>query len=63
MMTAKEVAKKFSVSKATIYRKTQNGEIPCYRIGKAIRFKCEEVEEALKDDRKARTQSRSTCAF
>ena len=52
MMRASEVASRLDVSKATIYRKAQSGEIPCYRIGKAVRFKIEEVEEAIKNAKK-----------
>lgn len=63
MMKASEVASRLDVSKATIYRKAQSGEIPCYRIGNAIRFKIEEVEEAIKDAKKDRTESRSYSAL
>ena len=63
MMKAREVASRLGVSKATVYRKAQSGEIPCYRIGNAIRFKIEEVEEATRYAKKDGTESRSYSAF
>lgn len=48
MMTAAEVAAYVQCNVRTIYRQVQNGALPCYRIGTAIRFKRDEVEQALK---------------
>ncbi len=63
MMKASEVAVYTQLSKATIYRKAQSGEIPCYRLGKSIRFKLEEVEEAMKNAKNDGTESRSYSAL
>lgn len=65
MMLAREVAEYTRVDVQTIYRKVKSGEIPCYRIGNAIRFKLDEVEMAMKEEKnakKGRTRSRSYLA-
>ncbi|MBQ1296760.1 MAG: helix-turn-helix domain-containing protein [Clostridiales bacterium] len=65
MMLAKEVAEYTRTDVQTIYRKAKSGEIPCYRIGRAIRFKLDEVEMAMKEEKnakKGRTRSRSHLA-
>lgn len=36
------------VNVRTVYRKAKDGTIPCYRIGRAMRFKKEEIETATK---------------
>ena len=62
MMLAKEIAEYTRLDVQTIYRKVRSGEIPCYRIGNAIRFKLDEVEMAMKEGenaKKGRTRSRS----
>ncbi len=63
MMKASEVASYTKLSKSTIYRLAKSGELPSYRIGKSIRFKIEEVEEAVKNAKKGKTESRSYPAF
>lgn len=65
MMLVREVAEYTRTDVQTIYRKVRSGEIPCYRIGNAIRFKLDEVEKAMKEEKnakKGRTRSRSTLA-
>lgn len=47
-MRATEVAQYAQVNVQTVYRKARNGDLPCYRIGTAIRFKREEIDKALK---------------
>ena len=66
MMTASDVARHVGVNVRTVYRRVQDGSIPCYRIGRLIRFKQEEVEEALKGEnnaKKASTRCRSNPAI
>jgi len=46
-MTAAEVAKYTRMNVQTIYRKARNGELHCYRLGSAVRFKREEIELAM----------------
>ena len=52
MLLASEVAEYTRMNVQTIYRKVKSGELPCYRSGKAIRFKLEEVEMAMKGGEK-----------
>lgn len=48
LMTAKQIAKHTDVCVRTIYRMKDRGEIPYYQIGRQIRFKLCEVEEATR---------------
>lgn len=48
LMTAKQIASRTGVCTRTIYRMKDRGEIPYYQIGRQIRFKLCEVEEATK---------------
>ena len=48
LMKAAEVAQYAQVNVQTIYRKARSGDLPCYRIGTAIRFKQDEIETAMK---------------
>ena len=47
-MTARQIAQHTDVCVRTIYRMKDRGEIPYYQIGRQIRFKLSEVEEATK---------------
>ena len=46
--TADELATRLRVTKATIYRMARRGEIPYYSIGRAMRFRSQDVEEFLR---------------
>lgn len=48
LLDAGETAKVLGVSKALIRKKSRTGEIPCIRIGRAVRFDLTTVLEALK---------------
>lgn len=48
MMTARQVSEYTQIPLQTIYNKTKCGELPCYRIGRSIRYKIEEIDEAMK---------------
>lgn len=48
MLTAKEIADYTQVNVRTIYRMKDRGELPYYQMGRSVRFKKSEVEEALK---------------
>lgn len=55
LMTARQVADHVNVGVRTIYRMKDRGDLPYYQIGRQIRFKLSEVEEATKrtnDDRR-----------
>lgn len=45
---ASELAAHLRIPVQMIYRKTRRGEIPCYRIGRSLRYKRSEVEEAMR---------------
>ena len=48
LLTAKQLAQHAEVSTKTIMRMKDRGEIPYYQIGRQIRFKLCEVEEATR---------------
>ena len=48
MCTYAEIAQHLGVSIRTVKRMKDRGEIPYYQIGRQIRFKLSEVEEATK---------------
>lgn len=49
MLTVDQLAKELNVSPSLIYKKATAGEIPHYRVGSTLRFKLEEVLEALRE--------------
>ena len=66
LMKATDVARYIGVNVRTVYRKAQCGELPCYRLGASVRFKKEEIDEAMKGEihaKKASTRCRSNPAF
>ena len=48
VMTVSEVAQYLRVNPQTVYRKAKAGELPALRIGRAIRFRKEELDASLK---------------
>lgn len=46
-LTVDELAQALSVSPRTIIKWRQNGRIPAYKIGKALRFDLDEVTRAI----------------
>ena len=50
-MTLEEIAQYLKVSKDSIYRLAQKGEIPASKIGNLWRFKKDEVDEWMKNRR------------
>lgn len=48
LKTANQIARSMGVSTKTILRMKDRGEIPYYQIGRQIRFKLSEVEEATR---------------
>ena len=51
-MTLEEVAIYLQVSKDTIYRLIQKGEIPASKVSNLWRFKKEEIDEWMKKNRR-----------
>lgn len=50
-MTLEEVAKYLRVSKDSIYRLAQKGQIPASKLGNLWRFKKEEIDEWMRKKR------------
>ena len=48
MMTARQVSEYTQIPLQMVYRKTKSGDLPCYRIGRSIRYKAEEIDMAMK---------------
>jgi len=48
-MSVAEVARALRLSRATVYRLVEGGELPCIRIANSIRFDPEALAERLRD--------------
>lgn len=48
VMTAAEVAALLGMPKSTIYELARRGELPCARLGRAMRFLRDDVEARLR---------------
>ena len=46
--TPDEVAEYLTVTRSMVYKLSKNGEIPCYRFGRCVRFDPERVKEWVK---------------
>ena len=57
-MTLEEIAQYLKVSKDSIYRLAQKGEIPASKIGNLWRFKKDEVDEWMKNRRNRKTNNK-----
>lgn len=63
LLTVAEVAELLSVSPSLVYRLKDDGEIPCYRIGRgAIRFSHDDVEKYLAARRVGKEQKQMPSA-
>lgn len=47
LLTSSEVADRFRVSLTTVTRWARTGEVPAIRIGKVLRFRRSDIEQAL----------------
>ena len=50
---AKEVAEHLGVTKQTVYKWAREGEIPCHKFGRTVKFIIEEIERKDEKDGKA----------
>ena len=48
-VTAKEVANHLGVTEQTVYKWARQGEIPCRRFGRTVKFSIEDIDEASKE--------------
>lgn len=49
VMTAGEVAHVLALPKSTVYELARRGELPCARLGRAVRFLRDDIEAALRE--------------
>ena len=66
MMTARQVSEYTQIPLQTIYNRTKSGDLPCYRIGRSIRYKVEEIDMAMKggiNAKKSEAECRSNPVF
>jgi excisionase family DNA binding protein len=47
LLTIKEVTAKLKISRMTLHKLTTGKKLPCYKIGRQIRYKVEDVEKFL----------------
>ncbi len=59
LYTAEQVAELFSLKRKTIYGWAEQGRIPCYKIGKALRFRESELREFIETSRIPLTDSKT----
>lgn len=52
VLTAEEVAKLLRVTKITVYKQAKKGQIPSFKVGRALRFNREEIEEYIRGKKK-----------
>jgi len=57
--TAEQVAELFSLKRKTMYAWAEQGRIPCYKIGKALRFRKSELREFIEASRIPLTDSQT----
>lgn len=57
---AKDVAAKYGVSRAHVYNLVERGEIPHRKIGNAIRFNLDEVDEWMRAQSVAAAESKAS---
>ena len=48
IMTITDLSEKLQLSRSTIYKKSEKGEIPCFKLGTALRFMEEEINDYIK---------------
>ncbi|MCH7765055.1 MAG: helix-turn-helix domain-containing protein [Acidobacteria bacterium] len=57
LYTVEQVAELFSLKKKTLYAWAEQGRIPCFKIGKALRFRESELREFIEASRIPLTDS------
>ena len=45
LLTAQQVAQRWQVPKAHVYRLTRQGDVPVVRLGRYFRYRAEDIEE------------------
>lgn len=49
LVTVAEIARLLGVPRSFVYERTARGDIPCYRVGRLLRFRVSEVERWVAD--------------
>lgn len=52
ILTVKDVMTYLKISRQTLHELTKSGQIPSYKVGKAVRYRKDEIDEFLKKQRK-----------
>ena len=55
-MTVREVANYLNVDEKTVYRLAQKGELPGFKVAGTWRFKREDIDRWIEDQKKAAAQ-------
>jgi excisionase family DNA binding protein len=55
-MTVRDVAKYLNVDEKTVYRLAQKGELPGFKVAGTWRFKREDIDQWIEDQKKAALQ-------
>jgi excisionase family DNA binding protein len=50
-LTIQEVSNYLHIKPATLYAKTEGGELPHYKIGRLVRFKKDDIDKWMEDQR------------
>ena len=51
LLTPEQVAKKLGVKTITVYKWAQSNDIPCYRLGRLVRFLDEDIDVYINERR------------
>lgn len=57
ILTATQAAERMGISQRKVYELADSGDLPCYRIGRAVRFAAADITEYLASCRSRRTRS------
>jgi putative molybdopterin biosynthesis protein len=51
LLTVRDLQELLKLSRSQIYELARAGDLPCYKIGRSVRFDLDEIEEWLKSKR------------
>jgi excisionase family DNA binding protein len=56
LLSPSEVCQELEADRASVYRRLRNGEIPCLKLGDALKVRREDLEEYMKGEQHLRSQ-------